>query len=89
MGLRHLLPGRSASELAAVDRLQRAFPGLTIADDNSDGPHLSADAAYNLLGGDTDPQRVRSIMDQVRSKRERRALLRRLNGDGPNGRRAA
>lgn len=83
------ITGRSATNLTAIDRLDQAFPGLSIVDDNSDGPHLSADAAYQLLGGDSDPQRVRSILAQVRSKRERRALVRRLGGDDPSRRRAA
>ena len=90
MALRNLLTRWTEPELAAFDRLENAFGELTIVDDNSDGPYLSAVAAYELLGGDTDPQRVRLIVAQVRNRKERKALLRQLGADSLNhGPRAA
>ncbi|MCP4228360.1 MAG: hypothetical protein GY773_33840 [Actinomycetia bacterium] len=49
--------------------------------DNSDGPHLSADAAYELLGGDTNPQRVYLLAAQIRNRRQRRGFLHRVGTD--------
>ncbi len=67
-------------ERAAIGRLEDAFGALTIID-NSDGPHLSADAAYELLGGDTNPQRVYLLAAQIRNRRQRRGFLRRVGAE--------
>lgn len=45
-------------------------------------PSLTAAQAVELLGGDRDPVRVAVTLELVRSRRERRVLLRRLD-DGP------
>lgn len=65
---------------------RRAGPGgLSIVDRSSSEPALSAAGAVELLAGDRDPVRVALVVDQVRSRRERRALLRHLGAVGPRG----
>ncbi len=88
--LRNLMRGTD-DELGAIGGLENSFGGLSIVDDNSHAPRMSAAAAYELIGGDTDPHRIRSIVGLTR-KRDRRTLLRQLGADalsGPNGREAA
>ncbi|MEM7341857.1 MAG: hypothetical protein AAF467_24650 [Actinomycetota bacterium] len=70
----------NSAERAAIERLESAFGQLSI-DDTSSTSLLNARDAYALLDGDTDPARVQLVLAQIRSKRERRALLRQLGAD--------
>lgn len=84
MSLRSLIAHWTEPEQAAFGRLEDAFGSLTIVDTSSDAPHLSAAAAYDLLGGDTNPQRVHLLAAQIRNRKQRRAFLRQIGVDRLN-----